>query len=193
MLSRTQWALKKKSVFQINMGGNWVSSIGELWTWSLFAFKTPSVVYSKHTHKISESKREGMEVFFHLSWKGNMPHMTWALVFFLICQCTCRPRRPNHPEMDLGMPIDCRQKLISGGLFISARCCLCAVMLKAMGTSLTLIFQVAISTRAHISEWCVGSMGRFGDRSHPSLVCSISRAGDGSCEQSYYHLLLIYS
>lgn len=59
------------------------------------------------------------------------------------------------------MPIACRQELISGGLFISVRHCLCAVMLKEMGTSLTLIFQVAISTRAYISEWYVG--GEYGE------------------------------
>lgn len=70
---------------------------------------------------------------------------------------------------------------------------LCAEMLEMAASSLTLTLPGCHEAVFLLVSAVAGAGGGSVATPAASVVCFISKAGDGSCEQSYYHLLLIYS
>lgn len=149
----------KLSFFQNNMGGNRVSSMesserGVYLHSKLTVWFTPSTLI-----RFLKAKEKGWRCFSILVGRG-ICHIWPAHQYFADLPMYVSPMQTkssrNRPE-----DAHCLQAGINlwWSLHLSKTLPVCCDAER--GTSLTLIFQVAISTRAHISEWYVG--GEYGE------------------------------
>lgn len=122
-----------------------------------------SVIYSKYPHKFPERKQRNGGGLFHRGCKGILLNIPQALVFYWSANAPGACLDQTHRRCNR-MPTVCSYGCVLGV------------------TTFTMVT-------------CMSEVGGGGSVTTPtsSVVCFISKAWDGSCEQSYYHLLLIYS